>query len=265
MSLEFMESVRRQRVEKGTAALWWLGQNGFLLRSPRGTLLSIDAYLTDSIQRLHGDKLGLDFRRRVPVFVEPEELDVDYFLCTHSHDDHADPDTIPRLKQERIPVFAGPGLTCDKYRRLGIEPGKIRQLYAGGKLEAGDVVVEGMFALPTDDTDLDHLGFIITVEGGPRIYMTGDTDYSTLLEHVAKVEPDTMITCINGGFNNLSHWEAADLASAIRPKVAIPCHYDMFADNAVDPRMFRASLRIKAPAVEYQEMEHAKAFVLAAR
>ncbi len=36
---------------------------------------------------------------------------------------------------------------------------------------------------------------------------------------------------------------------------------DMFADNAVDPKQFRASLRLRAPEVGYQEMEHGKPFV----
>ena len=56
-----------------------------------------------------------------------------------------------------------------------------------------------------------------------------------------------MISCINGGFNNLSHFEAAELAGKIKPKAAIPCHYDMFPDNAADPRQFAASLKLCAP------------------
>ena len=70
-----------------------------------------------------------------------------------------------------------------------------------------------------------------------------------------------MITCINGGFNNLSHYEAAQLAAQIQPKAAIPCHYDMFADNSVDPGQFRASLALRAPEVRYQRLEHGKPFV----
>ena len=37
------------------------------------------------------------------------------------------------------------------------------------------------------------------------------------------------------------------MVAKIKPKVAIPCHYDMFADNAVDLRQFRASLKLFAP------------------
>jgi L-ascorbate metabolism protein UlaG (beta-lactamase superfamily) len=51
------------------------------------------------------------------------------------------------------------------------------------------------------------------------------------------------------------------LVSKIRPKAAIPCHYDMFPDNAADPRQFAASLKLSAPGVAYQQLEHSKPFV----
>jgi len=51
------------------------------------------------------------------------------------------------------------------------------------------------------------------------------------------------------------------MVAKIKPKIAIPCHYDMFADNAVDPRQFRASLKLFAPGTAYQELEHGKPFV----
>jgi L-ascorbate 6-phosphate lactonase len=108
------------------------------------------------------------------------------------------------------------------------------------------------------------MGFVFRFGDGPRIYVTGDTDHTELLYSAARYSPDLMITCINGGFNNMSHYEAAEVASKIKPKAAIPCHYDMFADNAVDPKQFRASLAIRAPGapgVRYQELDHGKPFV----
>ena len=75
-----------------------------------------------------------------------------------------------------------------------------------------------------------------------------------LLLGVTKHAPDVVITVINGGFNNLSHWEAADLVGKVKPKVAIPCHYDMFPDNTVDPKQFRAAMQLRAPGVAYQQM-----------
>jgi L-ascorbate 6-phosphate lactonase len=83
-----------------------------------------------------------------------------------------------------------------------------------------------------------------------------------LLLAVTKHKPDAVITCINGGFNNLSHWEAADLVGKIKPKVAIPCHYDMFADNSVDPQQFRAAMQLKAEGVMYQQLRHGEPWIL---
>jgi L-ascorbate 6-phosphate lactonase len=260
MLLECMNSIRECKVEKGSVALWWLGQMGFLVKTPAGAIFSIDAYLTNSCEKI-GASIGLDLSRKVPIFIDPEALRVDYFLCTHSHHDHADPETIERVDKNGITLFAGPGLACETYRRCSVEEKKIRQLYAGSKVEMADVAVHGTFAMPTDESDLDHLGFVLAIENGPRIYISGDTDYTNLLGHVAKLEPDVMITCMNGGFNNLSHWEAAEVANMIGPKVAIPCHYDMFPSNAADPAQFRACLHYKAPQVKYQQLEYVKPFV----
>ena len=70
-----------------------------------------------------------------------------------------------------------------------------------------------------------------------------------------------MITCINGGFKNLSHDQAARLANQVRPRAAIPCHYDMFADNAADPRQFRSALKLRAPDVQYLAPQHGQVLV----
>ena len=45
-------------------------------------------------------------------------------------------------------------------------------------MELKDLRVTGTFALPTDDSDLNHMGFVFQYANGPKIYMTGDTDFS---------------------------------------------------------------------------------------
>ena len=42
----------------------------------------------------------------------------------------------------------------------------------------------------------------------------------------------------------------------------MPCHYDMFPDNHVDPKQFRASMTQKAPDVRYHEMQHGKPWII---
>ena len=166
-----------------------------------------------------------------------------------------------RLRNKDTASFVGPQPTCAVYREKKIEESRIAPAWPGCQMEFRDVVIHGAFALPTDDSDLNHMGFVFAFGKGPRIYITGDTDYSDLLQSAARHSPDVLITCINGGFNNLSHYEAAQLASQVRPKAAIPCHYDMFPDNAVDPGQFRASLALRAPEVRYQPLEHGKVWL----
>lgn len=258
--MSLMQEIRQFAVPRDTVGIWWLGQNGFIFKSPEGTLLSTDLYLTNSCAE-SDPECCINVQRQVPVLIAPEELDVDLFACTHNHQDHTDPVTIERLRHKDTTQFIGPHPSCEVFEAQGVETGRIVPAWPACQLEFRDVVIHGTFAMPTDATDLNHMGFVLQFGKGPRIYMTGDTDYTELLASAARHKPDLMITCINGGFNNLSHYEAAQLAAQIQPKAAIPCHYDMFADNAVDPGQFRASLAMRAPAVRYLRMEHGKPFV----
>jgi L-ascorbate metabolism protein UlaG (beta-lactamase superfamily) len=257
--MSLMREIRAFPVPRGSVALWWLGQNGFIFKSAEGTLLSTDLYLTDSCVSIA--PAGTDFHRQVPVLIPPEEVDVDLFAVTHNHQDHTDPETIERLRHKDTAHFIGPHPSCGVFRDKGVEAGRILPCWPDGVLELRDIVIRGTFALPTDDTDLNHMGYVFEFGNGPRVYMTGDTDACELLASARRHEPHLMITCINGGFNNLSHDEAAQLAARIQPQAAIPCHYDMFADNAIDPRQFRASLGRRAPEVGYLQPEHGKPLV----
>jgi L-ascorbate 6-phosphate lactonase len=253
-----MRKIREFAVPQRSVALWWFGQNGYIFKSHDGTLVSTDLYLTNSCEGLHP---GIDLRRRVPILIQPEELDIDVFTCTHNHQDHTDPETIGRLVNKDTALFVGPHPSCEVFRKQGVEEGRVRPAWPACELAHRDIEIHGAFALPTDDTDLNHMGFVFRFGNGPSVYVTGDTDYTELLVSAARHSPGLIITCINGGFNNLSHVEAADIVGKIRPKAAIPCHYDMFPDNAVDPKQFRASLSMKAPGVGYTELTYGEPLV----
>jgi len=251
-----MKAIKEFDVPKHQVGVWWLGQNGFVFKTSEGTLVSIDLYLTNSVPELLPD-LPVDLHRMLPVFMKPEELETDIYACTHSHFDHADPHTIQYLRNRDTMQFVGPSLTCRAYRSYGVEEGRILSIAPQEEIAYRDVKIEGTFALPTDDSDLNHIGFVIKFSDQLKVYITGDTDHSELLASAAKYSPQVLITCINGNYNNLSHWEAAEVAKWINPKIAIPCHYDMFRDNAIDPLQFRASLKMRAPKVEYCQLPHA--------
>jgi L-ascorbate 6-phosphate lactonase len=206
--------------------------------------------------------IPVNMNRMQPIFIRPEELVTDIYACTHSHYDHADPVTIRNLRNKDTIQFVGPSLTCRKYESYGVETSRIAHVWPEEEVVFRDVKIRGAFALPTDGSDLNHVGFLLTFADRLKIYITGDNDHSELLASVAKYSPQVLITCINGNYNNLSHWEAAEVAKWIDPKVAIPCHYDMFPDNSIDPAQFRASLKIRAPKVAYRALPHAEAVLL---
>lgn len=257
--MNLMRQIREYQTPKGAAALWWFGQNGYILKSAEGTLAGVDLYLTDSCAAAYPE---VNLHRKIPALIEPEDLEVDIFACTHNHQDHTDPETIGRLRNKDTFRFLGPAPSCAVYRQQQVEEGRITVTYPDFQGEFADLRVIGTFALPTDDSDLNHMGFVFQFGTGPKIYVTGDTDYHELLAATRKHEPDVMITCINGGYNNLSHWEAAKLAAEIKPKVAIPCHYDLFPDNCCDPKQFRAALTVAAPSVLYQEMTYGEPLLI---
>jgi L-ascorbate 6-phosphate lactonase len=245
-------------VPRNAVALWWFGQNGYIFKSPEGTLVSVDLYLSNHCA---AEYPRLNLQRKVPVLLAPQEVRVDVYACTHSHHDHLDPETVAGLRNKDTTLFVGAGECEPVYRTLGIEDARLRTVWPRATLENKDLRLTTTFALPTDETDLNHVGFLLQFGHGPKIYITGDTDHHPLLYSVAEHSPDLMISCVNGGFNNLSHWEAADLAAKIKPRVAIPCHYDMFEDNACDPHQFEVALKVQAPETVYQRLRHATPFV----
>lgn len=240
-SQEYMRSIRSFSVPEGALAVWFLGQNGFLLKDSISPLIGIDLYLTNSCAQLPND-LNYRLDRQLPIFIEPEDLDVDIFLTTHSHQDHADPETISRVPKTGHTVFAGPFNAIKVFEECGVPQQALRMLHPGQTFDLGTATVQATFALPTDTTDLNHTGLLVTFSNGITFYNTGDTAWSDRLSMLLPRGVDICTICINGGYHNLSAEHAAGIIHDISPRIAIPCHYDMMVNNVGSPDMFRAAL-----------------------
>jgi L-ascorbate 6-phosphate lactonase len=64
MNLTIRE-LREYRAPAGSLAVWWLGQAGFLLKSPGGVLAALDPYLSDSCGSAT-QAMGMNFFRVYP-------------------------------------------------------------------------------------------------------------------------------------------------------------------------------------------------------
>lgn len=257
-----LSQIRNYRVPSGHVTLWWLGQSSFVIKGPEGTVLALDPYLSDSCARI-GEEAGIDMTRRVPPPMNPKELaGFDAILLTHSHQDHCDPETLALALHAgfKASVFA-PAETLPKLASIGFPESDVQMMWPNREVKAGEFSVRATFAIPLGADDLTHVGYMLSVPGGPCIYFTGDTAWHDLLADAAAVHrPDLLVTVINPAFRNLSPAEAALLAKRLDVGTVIPCHYDLFADNSIPPRMLRTNLVMHGMADRYHELAHGVPF-----
>jgi L-ascorbate 6-phosphate lactonase len=262
MSLLTLQQVRAHPTPSGHATVWWLGQAGFILRSPGGVVLALDPYLSNSCKAI-GDEHGFDMNRQVPPPIAPEELaGLDAYVMTHSHQDHCDPETLAssRAAGGRGPYVA-PAETIEKLKSLGVPEEELRLVWPNREIVFGDVSLRTTFAIPFAGDDLTHVGYLITIQGGPKIYFTGDTGWHEMLAEVMLPhQPDALVCVINPAFRNLSPAEAALLAKRLNVKTVIPCHHDLFKDNCQPPQMLHTNLKLHGMGERYRLLQHGVAF-----
>jgi len=254
--------LRSCLVPPSSLTMWWLGQAGFIFKSPAGKLIAIDPYLSNSCKAI-GDAAGFDFDRLVPPPLAPAELaGVDLYAFTHSHGDHLDPETLAgyRAAGGRGPYLA-PAETVDKLQALGVPPDQIVMTWPNHVHRVGDVLVRATFAIPLGADDLTHVGYVVSVQDGPTAYLTGDTGYhEVLVSAVSPHRPDILLAVINPAFRNLSPADTAKLAKQLDVKIAVPCHYDLFPDNSLPPQLLLTNLKIEGIGERYRCLEHGVPF-----
>jgi L-ascorbate 6-phosphate lactonase len=235
--------IARLQVEAGTVAFVWLGQGGYLLKSPAGTTVMIDAYLSDYAEEVWGVK------RVLPPVIDPERLTPDLFLATHWHEDHLDPPIVRRYATEPAAIFGGPESCVVRARIWGWPAGRTVRLDRGDSRTIADVQVTATFARHDEEIAMtgDAVGFLLDV-GGVRIWLAGDSEYDGRLRSMRQAEVDVALVPINGVGGNMNAHEAALLVWQVSPKVAVPMHYGMWAPHdygaeaTLDPDLFRETL-----------------------
>lgn len=225
------------------AALWFLGQAGYLLAAGDVTL-AIDPYLSDSVGRI-----APEFARLYPPPLTPEQLRADIIVITHDHLDHLDPDTLGAYRHKQGTLFIAPRLACRKLAALGLPESQVRRVDSGETFTWRNVEIRGIYAVPTGADVLDTTGYRIQWPNGRSVYHTSDTAFSELLLAAAP-QAEVLLTCINGKWGNLNPVQAVELAARVQPRFAIPNHYDLMALNAENPETFRDLLRTRCPTLE---------------
>jgi len=218
------EKITNETTDQNELLLWYLGQAGFLLKTPRGKLIAIDLYLSDAAERLFG------FKRMIPAVIQPEDLNADYYLSTHSHIDHLDVDIFAAVAECGKTFFIGSPDCEEIYRQNGIQQNRYRILKTGDSYESADLTVRAVYA---DHGDLapDAVGLLVETEG-IKVYHAGDTAFAP--EKIAaslQTDIDILIAPINAQYGNMNAHEACRLADVLKPKALIACHFWMFLEH----------------------------------
>ena len=188
----------------------WLGHDGFLIKGD-GKTIAIDPFQVEEC--------------------EPADI----ILVTHEHYDHCSPEDIRKIQKESTVIVTEP----NSANKLS---GDVRVVQPGDKLTVSGISIE---AVPSYNTNKAFhpkqnawLGFIVTVEG-VRIYHAGDTD---LIPEMNSFDVDIALLPVSGTYVMTAE-EAVEAAKMIKPKLAIPMHYDSIVGSADDARRFCDALK----------------------
>jgi L-ascorbate metabolism protein UlaG (beta-lactamase superfamily) len=168
----------------------------------------------------------------------------DVILITHAHSDHFQPQEIERLSKETTKLVA----PHDVARELSgdvtpVRPGESHEV--GGlrfaTVPAYNIVEHRLDAHPKAN---DWVGYVMEFGDG-TYYHAGDTDHAPELD---SVKADVAFLPIGGDPFTMAADEAAALAKAIGPQIAVPMHYGFRVGTRGDGERFRelaAPLRVE--------------------
>lgn len=175
------------------------------------------------------------------IYVDPFKItdvrnDADIVLVTHEHHDHFSPEDISKVVKEDT-LFVCPKGMENNFAELGIEEERVTAMSPGTAIELEGAIIEALPAYNVDKAfhpkENDWLGYIITLDG-ERIYIAGDTD---MTQDNKAVSCDIAMVPI-GGTYTMDASEAAALIGHIKPKVAIPTHYNDIVGTKDDEKVF---------------------------
>ena len=210
----------------------WLGQSGYLLEGD-GQRLVLDPFFSDIVERKQG------LRRLLPPPCTIASLTPDALLITHDHLDHYDPETVVAI-MAMFPAcrLIGPASVMAHGAQAGLAADRLVPLASGETRHSGRVAIS---ATPARHSDPSSVGLLIQF-ATDLLWFSGDTLYfpelSPQVLRLARRSPDIALVCINGRLNNMCAVDAVRLMAELQPRLAVPTHYGMFAENTADPSGF---------------------------
>ena len=241
--------INIDKIPKDELWIAWLGQAGFILKY-KDKFLIIDPYLSDYLSKKYKGKI-FPHIRLMEIPLNPNIVkNLDYYLCTHAHSDHMDPETLTILSNNNPNCkIIVPAAEIEEAINRGSKRFQLIPIDDGENIMlAEEIRIDGIGAshekLKINEKGEHHfLGYVIEFSG-IRIYHSGDCiPYKGLNENLKLLNIDLALLPINGRDDfRLNHGiagnfkisEAIKLCKEVGIKNLIVHHFGMFAYNTVD-------------------------------
>lgn len=199
----------------------YFGHSAFALTIDKHSVL-IDPFISGSLH-MRGKSI-------------PQELHFDNIILTHGHGDHVG-DTESLAKAHKAEIIAVPELAGIMAQK-GL---KATGCALGGKIKFPWGWMRFVQAVHTSSYGDKYAGIAVGVlvnMDGVTVYHAGDTAIFGDMALIGKMyKPDVMLLPIGGHFT-MDMEEALEAIKLVKPRLAIPMHYNTFPVIKVDPNEF---------------------------
>jgi len=207
--------------------LRYLGHSAFQIVSDGGHSILIDPYL--------------DGNPSAPV--KAQDIHAEYIVLTHAHGDHLG-DSFKIADKEKTLFIC----VSELARYVGSRGYRAHAMHIGGGADFpfgrvkltiahhGSQTPDGQYAGPA-------AGAVLSVDG-KNVYHCGDTGIFLDMKLIGELDPvDVMLVPIGDNFT-MGIRDAAKAVELVRPKLAIPMHYNTFPAIKADPEDFRSQVEV---------------------
>ena len=214
----------------------FLGQSGFLVAdtdNPQYTV-AIDPFLTGNPVAKH----------------QPSDIKCSYLAISHGHADHFGNDTFEIAKSNDAVVAGAFEITQYCQSRHGID--KIEPMNPGGQIATPFGFIALTQAFHSSSFNDEYMGMpcgIVLNIGGVTIYHAGDTSLFSDMKLIGELYQPAIAMLPIGDRFTMGPAHAAKAAELVKPKYAIPMHYNTWPPIEQDPANFKpAGVEVKVMA-----------------
>jgi L-ascorbate metabolism protein UlaG (beta-lactamase superfamily) len=169
-----------------------------------------------------------------PWGVRPDDTPADLILITHAHRDHFRPEEIEKIRTTATKIAAPRDVAAELTGDVtAVAPGESHDI-AGVRFTTVPAYNVAQDRLHKHPKAKGWVGYVLEL-GDRRYYHAGDTDR---LPELDAITTDVAFLPV-GGAATMDVDEAAGLAKAIAPAVAVPMHFGFVVGDPSDGERFR--------------------------